>query len=491
MIQQGTIGKEREPLMPAEGTASDNNPAFFSAGQLIAAYRKRQLSPLEVTRLTLERIDRLNPRLNAYLTVDHAGAINAAQEAEHRWAQPDAAPLLCGVPVSIKDVIYTSWLPTTHGSLLFKDYYHPESAPVVERLQAAGAIVLGKTNTPEFGLIDFTRNKLGDDGRNPWNLDHTPGGSSGGAGAAVAAGLGQLAIGTDGAGSIRIPALHNGIYGLKPTFGRIPHDGWKGAPHSSHQGPMTRTVHDAALIMQATSGPSHRDALCLRDAPPDFLDGLESPSLRGKKVALSLDYGYIDTDAEIRQAVLDAADLLRKLGCEIVESDPPRRAQAPGGIDLTPADEYAYAIELRPDIDQHLEDLTDYGRLIIETARTALAWKHAGAIRRRDAWAAAIHRWFEDFDFLLAPVMGQTAPRYDLQRTLDEWRKWPGMFLPIFNTSGNPAASVPFGFHSNGLPLAVQIVGRHGDDAGVLAASKAIEAERPWADDWPPIATES
>ncbi|MDZ4278493.1 MAG: amidase family protein, partial [Dehalococcoidia bacterium] len=253
---------------------SSDEVAFLSAAELLSAYRKRTLSPVEVAEAVLQRIDRLNPHLNAYLAIDHEGALAAARTAERTWAQPGEKPLLCGVPISIKDLIYTSWLPTTHGSLVFKDYYHPRSAPVVERVQAAGAVVLGKINTPEFGLLDITHNRLADHCRNPWSLDHTAGGSSGGAGAAVAAGLGPLAIGTDGAGSIRIPSCYDGIFGLKPTFGRVPHDGWKGAPRTSHQGPMTRTVRDAVLIMQAVSGPDERDALCMPAAPPDFFEAL-------------------------------------------------------------------------------------------------------------------------------------------------------------------------------------------------------------------------
>ena len=469
---------------------SSEEIAFLSAAELLEAYGKRELSPVEVTKVTLERIDRLNPKLNAYLTIDHEGALAAAEEAERAWAQPGERPLLCGVPISIKDLILTSWLPTTFGSLAFKDYYPPHNAPVVDRVRAAGAIVLGKTNTPEFGLIDSTQNRLAGDGRNPWNLDHTCGGSSGGAGAAVAAGLGPLAIGTDGAGSIRNPALYNGIFGLKPTFGRIAHDGWKGAPYTSHQGPMTRTVRDAALIMQVASGPDERDPLCMREAPPDFLEALEPGTLRGTKVALSLDYGYIDPDPETRQAVLDASDLLRGLGCEIIESHPPRQERPSTLVgDTTGPDEYAWALRLKPDIAEHFDDLTNYGRGIIESGMAVPAWKYSAAVRRREAWAAAVHRWFADYDFLLAPVMALTAPRIDEERRL-EGRPWPGAFLPVFNASGSPAASVPFGFHSNGLPLAVQIAGRSGDDVGVLRMCAAVEAARPWAGNWPAIATE-
>ena len=464
---------------------------FLSAAELLERYRRRELSPVEVAQVTLDRIERLNPVLNAYLAIDREGALAAARAAERTWAQPGEKPLLCGVPVSIKDLLYTTWLPTTHGSLVFKDYHHPANSPVVDRLLAAGAVIVGKTNTPEFGLLDITRNRFGDDCRNPWQLEHTAGGSSGGAGAAVAAGLAPLAIGTDGAGSIRIPCFYNGIFGLKPTFGRVPHDGWKGAPHTSHQGPMTRTVRDAALIMQATAGPDDRDALCLREPPPDFLAALQPHALSETRVAMSIDYGYMEVDGEIQQSVLDASELLTSLGCQIFESHPPRREAGDGGIDLLSPEEYAYALLVKSDFDHHFDELTDYGRRTMEAAREMPAWKFSQAVRRREAWSAAVRRWSETFDYFLAPVMGETAPRCDAPPVYEQRRPWPGNFLPVFNQAGLPAASVPFGFHSNGLPVAVQIVGRFGDDAGVLRLAAAIEAARPWADRWPAIATEA
>jgi aspartyl-tRNA(Asn)/glutamyl-tRNA(Gln) amidotransferase subunit A len=467
-----------------------NDIPFLSACELLDAYAKRALSPVEVTQTVLERIDALDPTLNAFLAVDHEGAQRAAKEAERAWASEGEKPLLCGVPISIKDLIYTSWLPTTHGSLLFKDYNPGYDSPVVERLLAAGAVVTGKTNTPEFGLVAETRNLLRDECVNPWNFEHTAGGSSGGAGAQVAAGMGPLAIGTDGAGSIRIPSYYNGIYGLKPTYGRVAHDGWKGAPYVSHQGPMTRTVRDAALIMQATSGPHERDDLCLREAPPDFLAALDAPrDWKGTKVGISLDYGYIDIDPEIRQAVLDAAELLRGFGCELIETTPPRREAAPGSGDFLVAEEVAYGEAILPGFKDRLDEMTDYARPAIQAGIASQAWQYAQGVRRREHWAAEIHRWFAPFDFFLSPVMGVTAPRCDQPLGLGKpGTVWAGSFLPIFNASGNPAASIPFGFHSNGLPLAIQIAGRGTDDAGVLQLSAAIEAARPWKDAWPAIA---
>ncbi len=464
----------------------NDDVAFLSAAELLTAYAKHDLSPVEVTEVMLRRIDRLNPTLNSYICVDHEGALTAARAAERTWAQPGEKPLLCGVPISIKDLLYTTWLPTTHGSLVFKGHMHHQNSPAVDRVLAAGAVVLGKTNTPEFGMIDVTKNRLMDEAVNPWDLERTAGGSSGGAGNAVAAGLGPLAIGTDGAGSIRIPAFCNGIFGLKPTFGRVAHDGWRGAPHTSHQGPMTRTVRDSVLLMQAISGPDPRDWLSIQEPAPNFFDALDKRLLAGTRVAYSFDYGYMDVDPEIKQSVEEAAQLLQSLGCELIESHPPRQEQG-SGLSMSSPEEYAYARQIKPDFDEHFDDLTDYGRHSIETALTTPAWQFADASRRREQWAAAINRWFRDFDYFLAPVMGMPAPRCDAPH-LQQKYLWPGNFLPLFNANGSPAASIPFGFHSNGTPLGVQIAGRAGDDVGVLHMSAAIEGARPWADRWPPIA---
>jgi Asp-tRNA(Asn)/Glu-tRNA(Gln) amidotransferase A subunit family amidase len=206
---------------------------------------------------------------------------------------------------------------------------------------------------------------------------------------------------------------------------------------------------------------------------------------------MSIDYGYMEVDGEIQQSVLDASELLTSLGCQIFESHPPRREAGDGGIDLLSPEEYAYALLVKPDFDHHFDELTDYGRRTMEAAREMPAWKFSQAVRRREAWSAAVRRWSETFDYFLAPVMGETAPRCDAPPVYEQRRPWPGNFLPVFNQAGLPAASVPFGFHSNGLPVAVQIVGRFGDDAGVLRLAAAIEAARPWADRWPAIATEA
>jgi len=196
----------------------------------------------------------------------------------------------------------------------------------------------------------------------------------------------------------------------------------------------------------------------------------------------------MDVDPEIRCSVEDAAKLLESFGCELIESQPPRQDQG-GGLSLSSPEEYAYARQIKPDFDAHFEELTDYGQRAIEAALATPAWQFVDATRRREQWAAATNRWFRDFDYFLAPVMALPAPRCDTPH-LEQKRPWPGNFLPIFNANGSPAASIPFGVHSSGVPLGVQIAGRAGDDVGVLRLSAAIEAARPWAGRWPAIATE-
>src|SRR4030095_8696832 len=248
------------PVFDRGATMANDELCWMAAAALAAAIRRKKLSPVEVTRAVLDRIERVNPRLNAYVTLTVDQALRDARAAERAVGKKGVrlGPLH-GVPFSTKDLVITKGVRTTFGTRLFADNVPSEDAPMVERMRAAGAIQLGKTNTPMMGWIGATHNLLFGITRNPWNLDRTPGGSSGGASAAVAAGMGPLAIGTDGGGSIRIPASLAGIYGIKPTFGLIPVYPFSAAWGLSHIGPMTRTVADAALMMNACAGPDARD----------------------------------------------------------------------------------------------------------------------------------------------------------------------------------------------------------------------------------------
>src|SRR5713226_8686491 len=295
--------------------ATSDDLCWMPASEMAPAIRRRKLSPVEVMKAVLARIERLNPRLNAFVTLTADQALKDARAAE-RAVMKKGATLgpLHGVPFSTKDLVITKGVRTTFGTRLFADNVPAEDAPMVERMRAAGAIQLGKTNTPTMGWIGATHNLLFGATRNPWNLDRTPGGSSGGASAAVAAGMGPLAIGTDGGGSIRIPASFAGIFGHKASFGRIPAYPASAAWSLSHIGPMTRTVTDAALMMNVSAGPDSRDQFSLPAERVDYVKALKG-SLKGLRIAWVPDPGYAKlVDPAVTAVCARAAKRFRELG---------------------------------------------------------------------------------------------------------------------------------------------------------------------------------
>ena len=460
----------------------------MAAADLAAAIARRKISPVEVVDVVLARIEALE-RLNAYVTLDAEGARHAARAAERAVMRKGArlGPLH-GVPFSVKDLVVTKGVRTTFGTPIYKDNVPTEDAPMVARLKAAGAIMIGKTNTPTFGWIGATHNPLFGATRNPWNLERTPGGSSGGAAAAVAAGLAPLAVGTDGGGSIRIPASFSGIYGLKPTFGRIPIHPPSAAWSLSHVGPMARTVRDAALMLQVSAGPDERDASSLPAPGVDYAKALRG-GVKGRRVAYSDTLGYAEVvDPEVREACGKAARVFRELGCRVEEIDPgwpspfaAWRAIFAGGIATRLA---SYTSE---------RDKIDAGLLrIVDEALKSPPTAFVQAFFDRLAWLDHPRRLFEGYDLLLTPTLARPAFAVGLDnateiagRPVPEWA-WSPFTYP-FNLTGQPAASVPCGFTKGGLPIGLQVVGRRFDDATVLRASAAFEAARPWAQNRPPL----
>src|SRR5690349_2865780 len=293
----------------------------LSATDLLDGYRKHQLSPVEVTRTVLERIEKLNPVLNAFNLVSDR-ALDEAQASEARWQSGQPKGLLDGVPVSIKDILLTKGWPTLRGSKTV-DPKGPwnDDAPATARLREHGAVLLGKTTTPEFGWKGVTDSPLTGITRNPWNSKKTPGGSSGGAVAAVAAGMGPLAVGTDGGGSIRIPCSFTGLFGLKPSFGRVP--AWPLSPFGTvaHVGPIARSVADAALMLNVLALPDARDWHALPFEPRDWRTGLED-GVRELRIAFSRDLGYAKVDAEVASVVADAVKVFADLGAKVEEKNP-------------------------------------------------------------------------------------------------------------------------------------------------------------------------
>ncbi|TAK33173.1 MAG: amidase [Chloroflexota bacterium] len=458
-------------------------PAF----QLAALIRQRLLSPVELVELLLRRIEALNPRLNAYLTVDGEGALASAREAEAMVMRGDDLPPLHGVPVSIKDTLRTRGLRTTAGSLVYRDYVPDEDAVVVERLRRAGAIVLGKTNTPELEQSSTTENRLGDDCRNPWNTERTSGGSSGGAASAVAAGLGPLAVGIDGGGSIRVPAAFCGVFGFKPTKGRIPsHGGFGSMPLFAQIGPITRSVRDAALMLSVTAGHDPRDPLSLRETPADYLRALDGP-LGSLRVAVSADLGYGNVDPRLRQAVEDVGRVFASLGHTVEQDTPEIGSPFDFFGPIVLADEFAANGAL---LESQADLLLPYVRSSLEHGQRVPGYQYSLCLRAMERFRLRMAVFFDRYDLLLVPTtavpaftVGQRPIVVDGQKVDKLWGAFP--ITAPFNVTGQPAATVPCGFSEDGLPLGVQIVGRYGEEALVLRAAAAFEDVRPWAE-WRP-----
>jgi aspartyl-tRNA(Asn)/glutamyl-tRNA(Gln) amidotransferase subunit A len=467
---------------------STQDLGYLTAEALAAAYRAGTLSPVEVAAAVLDRIERLNPKINAFLFVDRDGALTMARESEARLRAGRARGPLDGVPVTIKDLLDVKGLPTTSGSAVYRGVIADADSIVTERLRAAGAVILGKTNTPEFGLIPTTENELGDACRNPWDTARTPGGSSGGAAAAAAAGLGPLHVGTDGGGSIRIPAALCGVFGLKPTYGRVARSGLSGMPMFSHTGPITRTVADAALMLDAIAGPDPRDVTAMEEQPPRFREALGAP-LGSPRVAFWAKPWDSPSDPEIERLVGEAARRFASLGCRVEEAGPETEPWRRTFLTIIFADEYTLGGHLMAD---HKDELAPYTRRTFEMGAKVTVPEYSGALRALERFRYAVARFFDDYDLLLMPVtavpaylIGQPPNQIGGQEVDPLGSAFP--FTAPFNLTGNPAASLPCGFTAAGLPVAIQVVGRRGDEIGVLRACAAFEAAYPWQDRRPPL----
>src|SRR4051812_1730808 len=291
----------------------------LTAADLLRLYRKRELSPVDVTRDQLDRIERYQAALNAFIIIDREGALNAAKDSEARWQRAEPIGLVDGIGATVKDNVWLKGFPSRRGSLTTLDTLIKDDAPAVARLREAGAIILGKTTLPEFGWIGVTHSPLTGITRNPWKLDRTPGGSSGGAAAAALLNLGHLHIGTDGAGSIRIPAAFTGVFGHKPSYGRVA--AFPSSPFGilAHVGPLTRTVTDAALMLSVIGGPDDRDMTSWSTPAPDYRIGLDE-GVRGLRVAWSPRLGYVDKlNPEVEAATKKAARSFVDLGASVEE----------------------------------------------------------------------------------------------------------------------------------------------------------------------------
>ncbi|HET8950602.1 MAG TPA: amidase [Solirubrobacteraceae bacterium] len=449
----------------------------LSATELVAAYRARELSPVEVADATLERIEAADGELNAFCLVDADAARVDARASETRWQRGEPAGPLDGVPVAVKDLLVTKGWPTLRGSTAI-DASGPweDDAPVVASLRRSGAVLPGKTTTPELGWKGVTDSALEGVTRNPWDPARTPGGSSGGSSAALAAGMVPLALGTDGGGSIRIPCAFCGLPGLKPTFGRVP--AWPASPFGpvSHVGPMARTVADLALLLDVIAAPDARDWQQLPPAARSFGAGLED-GVAGLRIAFSPELGFAAVDPEIAGLVAQAAFAFAALGAHVELADP-GFADPRGTFDVLWSTGAARAIAMLPDaggVDPGLAEIAAQGR-----AYSGL--DYLTACGERDQLAIAMSRFHEDWDLLLTPALPIAA--FAAGREVPEGSadpRWPGWtpFTYPFNLTQQPAATVPCGFTSGGLPAGLQIVGARHADALVLRAARSYERAHP------------
>lgn len=452
--------------------------AELSCAELTALYRNGQLSPVEAARDVLARIA-ANVRFNAFMPIDPGPVLAAAAESEARWRQGNPLGPIDGVPATVKDNIWLKGYPTRRGSRTTDDIPAAADSPAPARLREQGAVFVGKTCLPEHGWIGACHSPLTGITRNPWDPDTTPGGSTGGGAVAALLGLGLLHLGTDGAGSLRIPAAFTGVFGMKPSYGRVPTFPPSALNVLAHQGPITRRVADAALMLSVISGPDARDMTAWNSPAPDFSAGLEQ-GVRGLRVALSLRLGQaIKLDPEIEAAVRKVARVLEDQGAIVEEADPPLKRTAEmiramwWPVMAAMADA---AGARRAEMDPGLLDIAERGRRFT-------AGDYIAAYNARADLHAAMLGFHERYDLLLTPAMPLTALKVGLVAPADgsygdDWITWSPYTYP-FNLTQQPAASVPCELARNGLPMGAQIVGPPRADALVLRAARAVERTLP------------
>ena len=452
-----------------------NDIAFLPATRLIELYRSKQLSPVEVMQSTLRRLEAYEAAVNAFVLYDPESALAAARASEGRWQRGEPQGLLDGIPVAIKDTQLTRGWPRLVGSrTIDPNQSWAEDAPSTARLRAHGAAFFGKTTTPEFGWKGATDSPLTGVTRNPWDLERTPGGSSGGSAVAVLSGVCPLAVGTDAGGSIRIPASFSGIFGFKPTFGRVAVYPPSAFGDVAHAGPMTRTVDDAALMLDAMKGPDSRDWHSLPDDGIACRERLREGSLKGRRIALSPTLGYREPAPEVRAAVESAGRVFADLGATVELADPLSEPPMPIMETLALAGFWALLRAMTPAqvavMDPGLVEMCRQGEAVTQE-------QYVAAVAQRTALGIRVRQFFDRYDLILSPTMPIPAayadPRSDdTPSTANAW-SWTA-YTFVFNLTKNPSASIPCGFAA-GLPLGLMVTGPLYDDLAVLQACRAYE----------------
>jgi aspartyl-tRNA(Asn)/glutamyl-tRNA(Gln) amidotransferase subunit A len=456
------------------------NPADLSASELLEAYARKTLSPVEVMRAVIDRVDAYEPKLKALYAFDPEGALAAATQSEERWNRGEALAL-DGVPATVKENIATRGTPVPLGTAARPLDPAPHDAPPPARLREAGAIVFAKTTMPDYGMLSSGLSSFHPLTRNPWDLSKNPGGSSAGAGAAAAAGYGPLHVGTDIGGSIRLPAGWCGIFGLKPSLGRIPID----PPYYGRvAGPMTRTVEDGALMMRELSKPDARDTMSLPYSEQPWLD--LDIEVRGLRIGLMMDAGVgLDAEPEVRAAIEEAARRFERAGAAVEPMRPFLTREMLDGLDnfwrqRAWADIGALSETDRTKVLPYIRKWAEGGRdltgaQVYEGMNQMMAMRHA-------AVAAC-----SAYDFVVSPVAPMPAYAAELPGPTDDpQRPFEHIgYTVAFNMSEQPASSVNAGYTESGLPIGLQIVGKRFDDIGVLRLSRAWERLRPEQRPWP------
>jgi len=458
-----------------------------SAAKLVKGYAKRKFSPVEAAKACLAQMERHEKSLNAMVEIRPEEALAAARASEARWMKGEPQGPVDGVPTLIKDILLVRGWPTLRGSrTVDRNQTWDQDAPSVARLRECGAVFLGSTTTPEFGWKGVTDSPLTGITRNPWDTTKTPGGSSGGSSAAAAAGYAPLTLGTDGGGSIRIPAGFTGIFGHKPSFGRVP--AWPLSPFGTvaHVGPMTRTVKDSCLMMNVISQPDARDWHALPYDGVDYTAGL-GKSINGLRIAYSPTLGYVDVDPEIAARVSDAVKLLAEMGAIVEETDPGFEDPAACFRVLW----WAGARALLGKLPAQKKKLLDPALAdVVEQAKSITLDDYQDAVKARGALGTQMRQFMERYDVLVTPTLpiaafdaGKLSP--NAPDNTGKWVNWTPFSYP-FNLTQQPAASVPCGFTAKGLPIGLHIVGRMFDDRTVLNTAHAYEQATAWRKARPP-----
>jgi len=458
---------------------------------MVQRIKTQELTSLEITETLIERIERINPIINAYCTTTFDLARDMATKADEAIRKGIKFGIINGVPLSLKDIIYTKGIRTTFGSKIYENYVPEFDELVVKRLRKAGCVILGKTNTPEFAHCGSTHNLIFGKTKNPWKLDRTPGGSSGGAAAAVASGISPLAIGSDRGGSIRIPSCFCGVYGLKTSFGRVPMyptHGIDGILINTY-GPITRSVKDAALILDAMKGSHHADKYSLPDQNINYSEKVNEKPNR-LKIGYSLDLGYAKViDSDVEKNVLNSVQKFEKLGWTVEKAEiKMRKPELPFVIFHTVMYAYDFKSKLNEWRDKMEPDLVR----MIEGGLNYTGLDIMKALSRIKQLYEIFYQYFKNYDILITPSTAVTAFELGIMgpTQINGKNVSPTGWTPfsfIFNLTGHPAASIPCGWSRDGLPIGMQIVANRFEELKILQVSHAFEEIAPWQDKKPPL----